>query len=158
MERVRQPRGGGDVVLWGGGTTKARGDAGGLAAAAVSASDPTTVLMSPHYGLTNSRRTKPPRCPHQPQPRALRPAAFGRTDAGTVRLERRNFHGHARNATRATPHVLFCPVSHFGALYAGTRARESAWTLTENGASTTRQGGNNKNHREKSWEFSTCER
>ena len=126
MERVRQPRGEGRDARGRGNYKGPCGGTGGLAAA-VSASDPTTVLMNPHYGLTNTRRTKPPRCPHQPQPRALRPAAFGRTDAGTVRLERRNFHGHARNATRATPHVLFCPVSHFGALYAGTRARESAW-------------------------------
>eukprot|EP00964_Phaeocystis_antarctica_P077913 scaffold48416_cov56-Phaeocystis_antarctica.AAC.3 len=68
------------------------------------------------------------RPPHQADPlptpattRAQRPAAFGRTEVGTVRLGRRKFHGHARHATGATPHVLFCPNSHFGALYAGTR-------------------------------------
>ena len=69
--------------------------------------------------------------PHQAGPlptpattRALRPAAFGHTEVGTVRLGRRKFHGHARNATGLRRRRRS---ARFRTSGRSTRGRESAW-------------------------------
>ena len=94
----------------------------------------------------------PPARPHQPQPRALHSAAFGRTGAGTVRLGRRKFHGHARDATGASMHDAdLTEIALQGALR-GQERRLSRWRsdlpeVTSQGCKMSEPASNSKAHR-----------